>query len=252
MEHDRVVQAEFARQAQAFAHARHLQAPEITLRIADALEPSKTARVLDVACGPGVLTAVLCERAGHVVGLDLTAEVLRLARARDGVTNAAFVQGRVAAAPFALHAFDAAVIRLALHHFERPDLVLAEVRRVLRPGGRLVVLDVLTCEDGEQATLHNAIECLRDPSHVALVPQAALRAQVLDAGFALRSESAWESVRDFLVWAEAIAEPKRMAALELLLRHFARAGIRAGIDLREEAGTLRLTYRIGLFVAEAV
>ena len=250
--HSRIVEAEFERQAEAFASSPELNAPEITGPIRDALAGFEVGRVLDVACGPGVLSAVLCQNARHVVGLDLTDAALRLARRRCArAPGAMFVRGLAEFVPFGAGCFDAAVLRLALHHVERPARVLGEVRRLLRSGGRLVVLDILTSSQPEVAELHNAIERLRDPSHTALLPPETHRSQLREAGFNALSESSWETVRDFTGWARIITEERRMASLEVLLRHLARAGVGAGIDLREQGGELRFTYKWGLFVAES-
>jgi tRNA/tmRNA/rRNA uracil-C5-methylase (TrmA/RlmC/RlmD family) len=82
-EHSKIVATEFARQAEAFARAPELQAPEVTRWIADALGDLGADRILDLACGPGVLAPVLAHQARVVVGVDLTDEVLRVARARS-------------------------------------------------------------------------------------------------------------------------------------------------------------------------
>ena len=252
MEHTRTVKREFTRQAEAFAQSPDLRAPEVTLRIARALEDSKAARVLDVACGPGVLTPALCEVAPEVIGLDLTRKTLQLARdACATSSNAAFVQGLAERSPFGDGCFDAAVIRLALHHTERPARVLAELRRLLRAGGRLVILDILTSQDNAIAELHNALERLRDPSHTTFLSKEQLRGEILRAGFALRSENSWRADRDFAGWARIITEPRRMESLEVVLRHLERAGVETGLDLSERSGQLWLTYEWGEFVAEA-
>jgi SAM-dependent methyltransferase len=142
------------------------------------------------------------------------------------------------------------VLRLALHHFEHVDAGLAEIRRLLRPGGRVVVLDILTVPDPETAALHNAIEILRDPSHVRFVPLAALGDSLRAAGLTVVREESWAAERSFREWARIINEPTRMAALEVVMRRLARAGVGAGIDLREHDGELRFDYRFGLLVAE--
>ncbi len=252
MDHRKIVNAEFARQGRAFAEAPVLQTPELTLQIADALEHLATGQILDAACGPGVLTPVLSQRARFVVGVDATAEVLRIGRERhDQITNAAFVQGLVDRLPFAAACFDAIVLRLALHHFERPVEALKEVRRLIRPHGRVVVLDILTSRDAGTAELHNAIERLRDPSHASFVSLETLREMVCEAGFSLAQERSWQTARDFSEWARIIAEPRRMASLEVILHRLAQAGIHAGIDLREEHGVLRFDYCFALLVLAA-
>ena len=244
--HGRTVRAEFARQAEAFAGAPALRAEELTAPVARTL--GQVDRVLDVACGPGVLVPTLAARARRVVGLDLTAPTLHLARRRPECAAARFVCGAAERAPFAAGSFDAAVLRLALHHVERPAAVLAEVARLLAPGGRLVVLDILGCEDPETARLHDAVERLRDPSHARALPEGELRAALEEAGFRVAGCEAWSSPREFAEWAAIISEPVRMGALEQVLRALARAGVGAGIDLREEDGALRLRYRFGLWL----
>jgi ubiquinone/menaquinone biosynthesis C-methylase UbiE len=248
--HGKTVQEEFTRQAEAFARAPELRAADVTQRIADVLAELRPDRVLDLACGPGVLARLLSEHARVVVGADLTDAVLRVARRGTGdARNVGFVRSLAERTPFRTGAFDAVVLRLALHHFARPADQLAEVRRLLRPGGRLVVLDIVTSPDAETAMLHNAIETLRDPSHARFVPMATLQAGLRDAGFAVLSESSWRTPRDFAGWASIVSEPARMASLEVVLRRLAAAGEGAGIDLREEDGALRFTYTFGLLVA---
>ena len=66
----------------------------------------------------------------------------------------------------------------------------------------------------------------------------------------MRSKEVWTRAREFDEWARIIAEPARTRSLEVVLRHLARAGVGAGVDLREEGGGLRLTYTWCLLVAE--
>lgn len=253
MKHLRTVREEFSRQARSFAQSPTLNAAEVTSRVAEALGDARPGRLLDVACGPGILLPGLAARADRVIGLDVTEETLRLARTRSaGNRNVFLVRGLAEPAPFPGGLFDAAVLRLALHHFERPERALAEVRRLLCDGGRLVVLDLVTTPDAGIAALHNAIEVLRDPSHAALVSRDDLRRVIAGAGFRVRSEQQWCMPREFREWAGIVAAPRRMAALERVLRELARAGRGVGIDLREEGDALWLTYTWCLFTCDAV
>lgn len=101
-------------------------------------------RVLDVGCGPGNYTRMLAEASegGLTVGLDAS-EAMVAAAAEQGGENLAYLRGDAAALPFEDETFDAACSVGVLHLVERPLTALAEMVRVLAPGGRLTV--VVTC-----------------------------------------------------------------------------------------------------------
>jgi ubiquinone/menaquinone biosynthesis C-methylase UbiE len=103
----------------------------------DAAEPG---RALDAACGTGRHARRLIERGHNVTGLDATPEML--ARARDAVPEAEYVLADLNALPFEDSSFDLAVCALALAHAERLAPPLAELGRVVRPGGRVIVSDI--------------------------------------------------------------------------------------------------------------
>jgi SAM-dependent methyltransferase len=109
-------------------------------RMADAARVAAGQRVLDVACGTGVLARALAERAGasgHVAGLDLNDGMLAVARRR--APKVAWHHGAAEAMPFGDGEFDAVLCQFALMFFEDRAKALAEMRRVLRPGGRLAI-----------------------------------------------------------------------------------------------------------------
>ena len=78
--------------------------------------------------------------------------------------------------------FSVVVSRFAFHHFERPAAVLAEMRRVCRPGGRVVVCDLTASDDPARAAAFHRIEMLRDPSHVRALTLAELEGLFAEAG----------------------------------------------------------------------
>lgn len=96
-------------------------------------------QILDAGCGSGPLTAALRDRGAIVTGIDLSAEMLTLARRRLGDGVVLEVADLRDPLPFADHAFDDVVASLVLHYLEDWGPVLAEFRRVLRSGGRLIV-----------------------------------------------------------------------------------------------------------------
>ncbi len=98
------------------------------------------ARVLDLACGSGDLTAAAQAAGARVVGLDFSAGMLEAARARR--LGDVVVRGDALALPLADGAMDAVVSGFALRNFVDLAAAFAEVARVLRPGGRLALLEV--------------------------------------------------------------------------------------------------------------
>jgi len=98
----------------------------------------------DLGCGSGRIAATLAPYARAVVGVDASPEMLAVARARlAGLGNVELVQGRIEELPLPTASLDLALVVHLLHHVADPAVALAEVARVLRPGGRLVIADVL-------------------------------------------------------------------------------------------------------------
>ncbi len=130
-----------------------------TILGAAGLTPDAT--VLDLACGPGIYARPLARRApaGRVVGLDLSAPMLRMAghfAYREALPNLTFVRGNAVALPFVAARFDVVNCCGALHLFPDVQSVLAEVRRVLRPGGRFTVA-AFRRPDGQLSTRMNQL-----------------------------------------------------------------------------------------------
>jgi demethylmenaquinone methyltransferase/2-methoxy-6-polyprenyl-1,4-benzoquinol methylase len=110
-------------------------------RLAAAAAVRKGDRVLDAACGTGDLAiADLKAGAGKVTGLDFSAKMLERARAKS--TTIEWLQGDMLALPFADETFDAATVGFGVRNVDDLALGLSELRRVLRPGGRLAILEI--------------------------------------------------------------------------------------------------------------
>ena len=208
--------------------------------------------VLDVACGPGILSAAIAKSARDVVAFDLTPQMLKKAAQRcaeAGLDNVTFREGNAAELPFADAAFDAAVTRLSVHHFDRPSRVIEEIFRVLRPGGSFVMADVISSEVPAEAELQNAIEILRDPSHVRMLPGSELTSLVNGAGFAIESLATWDKPREFEEWMGIVNDAARVAPLRAVVRALASAGASAGMGLSVEGDEIRFFHRWNLIVA---
>lgn len=165
--HNATIVDQHTRQAEGYARLTQGMAAEdrrAALRALVGVRPDD--ELLDVACGPGSIALDLAPHVARVTGLDLTPAMLdqaRAAQARRGVTNAEWLVGDAAALPFPDASFSLVSSGAAFHHFEEPGRVLAEMARVCRPGGRIVVIDV-TPEAGK-TDAYDRMEKLRDPSH---------------------------------------------------------------------------------------
>jgi SAM-dependent methyltransferase len=131
--------------------------------------------VLDVAAGTGHVARRLAPQVRTVVAFDATRAMLEKGRG-EAPDNVLFVQGDAAALPFLDASFDVVVTRFAVHHFDDPAVQVAEMRRVVKPGGRLAVADLLA--HPEAAGTQNRLETLRDPSHARMLELQELEALV--------------------------------------------------------------------------
>ena len=114
-----------------FAHATaHFIVP-----LLEAAEISSGQNVLDVACGPGYLAAAAAARGATAQGLDFSAEMVGIARSI--YPDLVLVEGDAEDLPYPDGAFDAVVSSFGIHHVPRPELALAECKRVLKPGARI-------------------------------------------------------------------------------------------------------------------
>ena len=123
LDHENRVRNEFTRQAETFSASAAITDAALTQRFVTALGEAVQGSVLDVACGPGILSAAIAKSARDVVAFDLTPQMLKKAAQRcseAGVDNVTFREGNAAELPFADAAFDAVVTRLSVHHFDRP------------------------------------------------------------------------------------------------------------------------------------
>jgi ubiquinone/menaquinone biosynthesis C-methylase UbiE len=247
------VRGEFTRQAESFTRAFERRDTDTIDRIVRALAGTAEMRVLDAACGPGIVSAEVAPWVRELLGVDATDAMLERARARciaRGLANTRFQIADVASLPFGDGHFDAALCRLAVHHFPYPEIVLAELARVLRPAGRLVLADIVTADDPAEAKLHNALEQLRDPTHVAMLPAAVLVRQIEAVGLEVTATDTWTSEREFEEWLEIVAAPERAKSLRAVMGALADAGVRAGVNLHWRRDSLVFEQRWLLVTAE--
>jgi SAM-dependent methyltransferase len=138
-------------------------------------------RVLDVACGPGNFTRDFARAAGDglVVGIDASAPMLDVAVRDSGASNAVYMRGDACSLPFRDDSFDAVCCFAALYLIEEPMQALAEIVRVLAPGGRVALLT--SCNRG-LLSAGAVSEVVRWLSGVRIFARDALKRLLIDDG----------------------------------------------------------------------
>lgn len=155
-------------------------------------------QVLDVACGTGELARLLTARHPHqgIIGVDFSKPMLAIAQQKcRHFSNASFQQASAAALPWQGSRFDVVVCANAFHFFEQPHQVLAEMRRVLQQGGRVIILD--WCRDFLCCRLCDWMLGLIDPAHQRCYSEAELHHLLTAAGYCIERS---QRVRFGLIW----------------------------------------------------
>lgn len=122
----------------------HVPEQEVEQALLEALPATGLGDLLDIGTGTGRMLELFAHRVRRAVGLDLSREMLNIARTKltqAGLHNCEIRHGDMYQMPLPTASFDAAIIHQVLHYAEDPETVLAETARVLRPGGRLVIVD---------------------------------------------------------------------------------------------------------------
>jgi SAM-dependent methyltransferase len=198
------IREEFTQQAAGFGKAAVMTSAETLGALVDLVPADAGARWLEPACGTGLVSRAMAAKVGAVTGVDLTPAMLdeaKQAAAGEGIVNVSFGVGDATALEFAVGSFDGAITRLSLHHIPVPGRVIAEMARVVRPGGSVVVADLVADEaDGDGAAWREEIERLRDPSHWACRTPEQLRDMGSAAGLAPEHEQLIPLDVDFEDW----------------------------------------------------
>jgi ubiquinone/menaquinone biosynthesis C-methylase UbiE len=164
VKHNQTIIEQFSQQAVPFAKkVEHSDSMQLLI---DMSGVSGDDQVLDVACGPGLVACAFAPHARQVTGIDITPAMIEQARVLQGekkLKNLTWQVGDVLPLPFTGALFSVVLTRYSFHHFLHPAAVLAEMVRVCRAGGRVLVTDVVL--PPEKADAYNHMERLRDPSH---------------------------------------------------------------------------------------
>lgn len=179
------VRRQFSRRAGAYARSKsHAHDRDLDLLVRH-LRLRREDRVLDVATGTGFTAFAAAELSHRVVGLDLTPSMLVEARRLDPAGAIKWVAADAGAVPFADGTFDAVTVRRAPHHFPQLEPAIKEMLRVLRPGGRIGIIDQIPPDEETGRVLMERLEKIRDQSHAKAYTASQWRALVDRLGVVL-------------------------------------------------------------------
>lgn len=242
--HDDRISEQFTRWAKPFSELPvHSDADGMARTLSAAkIEPSM--RVLDVACGPGIVACAAALQAAHVTGIDLTPAMLEQARERQKSLKLNNVDWRVGDAtqlPFDDGGFDVVLTRYSFHHMPFPAAALREMKRVCREGGRIVVIDATPSVATQAAYDH--MEILRDRSHASALTLEQLRALGHEVGL---SEQHIDGYRLEAV-ISTLADEADMPALARLLEADIESGEdRIGVAARRASDGIHIYFPVSI------
>lgn len=174
----------FGKNAEKYANSKsHAKGKDLEI-LMTLLEPGNGSYAIDLAAGTGFTAMALAKKVEHVVAYDLTSEMLEEARKlakKEGAGNVEFRNGDVIDLPFEENYFDIATCRRAAHHFKDKMAFLLEVKRVLKNGGKLGLVDMAAPENDPKG-LFNRLERIRDSSHVRAESVSTWKALVKESG----------------------------------------------------------------------
>jgi SAM-dependent methyltransferase len=205
--------------------------------LVDAISPDPAARAIDVGAGAGHVTRALARLVTRVDAVDPVPEMRAVAErlsAAAGLANTTFHAGFAESLPFGEATFDIAVSRFSVHHWRDPARAFREIARVVRPGGRLAIVDMIGPAAGSDATFLATVELLRDPSHAHSLASWEWLSALDAAGFDARVLRTWEIRHDTRAWLDQTDPPTwRRAAVDRILREapeLARQAFRIEVD----------------------
>jgi SAM-dependent methyltransferase len=208
--HDSLVTEQFGPRAQAYLDSPVHARGEDLDRMASIVGARPNAIGLDLGCGGGHASFLLAPLVGKMVAYDLSDAMLATVRGeatRRGVGNLETRQGSAELLPFPDATFDLVVSRYSAHHWNDIGAGLREARRVTKPGGLGVFMDVAAPESALLDTWLQSLELLRDPSHVRNFSVKEWRAMLGEAGFRPAVVSRFRLRLEFKPWIERINTP---------------------------------------------
>lgn len=196
----------------------HAQGPDLDI-IIDWLQPTKQMRALDVATGGGHVAKRLAPSVEHVFATDLTKPMLEnTANFLQAEKNIDFIIADAEQLPFLDEQFDLVTCRVAAHHFPRPAKFISEVERVLKSGGKFLLIDNIAPESDQADNFINKVEKMRDFSHGRIYKVSEWKEMFATTNLQFKQDQLWKKQLPFDDWVDrTIDDPEAREAIEQTL-----------------------------------
>ncbi|HEY6700870.1 MAG TPA: methyltransferase domain-containing protein [Pseudolabrys sp.] len=242
------VQEQFGKTAAHYLTSKPHAAGKSLERLVALTSPQKNWHALDVATGGGHVAYTFAPHLERMWATDITQEMLHMVKgeaAKRGLANIRTAYAKAEALPFEDESFDLVTCRIAPHHFDSIPEFLAEVRRVLKPGGLFALVDNVV-PPGSVGDYVNAFERLRDPSHLRAWTMDEWRDALRVAGLRTTHEEQIYKTMEFKSWA-ARYDATMQALLRAMLSQVT-PEVKATLD--PQGSGAELTFRLceGLFI----
>jgi ubiquinone/menaquinone biosynthesis C-methylase UbiE len=242
--HQETVRREFDRAAPVFAERSAGRFNSLNVVEFARVKPGQT--VLEVGAGTGNFISLFSALTDDLIALDLTPGMLEQARLRHPKLK--LVLGDAFRLPLRTGSFDLAATAQALHHIWKPVDVLKELRRVVSPDGRVLIVDSVATEKFEEVEAMNELDRLRDPSHAAFRSPLTMKVIVESAGLSVVDERLHEEDQTFSNWMWPGEFPQER--IERVREFIETRGHETGLGFERIGDDFRFTRRRMMLLAE--
>ena len=193
--------------------------------------------MLDMGCGAGHASFTAAGQVAEVTAYDLSSQMLEVVAAaakEKGFSNIVTQQGYAETLPFADASFDVVISRYSAHHWHDVGQELREVKRVLKPGGVIIVMDVMSPGHPVRDVWLQTVEALRDTSHVRNYSSGEWLTLATEAGLVVNQLLTDRLPLEFSSWVARMRTPEPLVEAIRLYQQSASAEVKAYFELQED------------------
>lgn len=235
--HHQNVEKQFGSQANAYLNSAVHASGRDLVNLRARLNGFEHAHVLDMGCGAGHASFAVAAEVARVTAYDLSSQMLEVvagAAQEKGFSNIDTQQGYAEVLPFADETFDVVISRYSAHHWHDVGRALREVQRVLKPGGVLIMMDIMSPGHPVRDIWLQTVEALRDTSHVRNYSSGEWLSMMTDAGLITGALTTDRLVLEFSSWVARMRTPQALCEAIRLYQESASGEVKRYFDLQAD------------------